>query len=289
MRKISEELKSHLKKAVTTTANCWLIKCKDGSQVGLTDHSEDIIYNNTKYYSNNIIASSAIETSLSLSADNYELEIALNASYINESDLLEAKYDKASIEFFIVNYLDLSQGTILIRAGYIYEVRLGNGKFTVEIRSLSQELNKQTRAIYSETCRAQFQDSRCGANNSNHILYGVIQNVISNDKIGTDIVIQNPDLYRNAKIKFFTNHTSDSTQKTDETGVTKTLSVSRNIISLLKSHMIKPEKNCKFLLYHSCNKKFTTCHKMFNNALNFRGEPHVPGIDEMNKTVGTFK
>ena len=28
-----------------------------------------------------------------------------------------------------------------------------------------------------------------------------------------------------------------------------------------------------------CDKRFVTCRDKFNNALNFRGEPYVPGVD----------
>ena len=28
-----------------------------------------------------------------------------------------------------------------------------------------------------------------------------------------------------------------------------------------------------------CDKRFATCHNRFNNAVNFRGFPHIPGND----------
>jgi uncharacterized phage protein (TIGR02218 family) len=42
-----------------------------------------------------------------------------------------------------------------------------------------------------------------------------------------------------------------------------------------------------FSLVAGCDKSFTTCAEKFNNAINFRGEPHVPGIDKMLETAGT--
>lgn len=36
-----------------------------------------------------------------------------------------------------------------------------------------------------------------------------------------------------------------------------------------------------------CDKNFATCCERFNNALNFRGEPHVPGMDRMLETSAT--
>ena len=36
-----------------------------------------------------------------------------------------------------------------------------------------------------------------------------------------------------------------------------------------------------------CDKTFETCVAKFNNAVNFRGEPHVPGMDKMLATAAT--
>jgi uncharacterized phage protein (TIGR02218 family) len=36
-----------------------------------------------------------------------------------------------------------------------------------------------------------------------------------------------------------------------------------------------------------CDKSFQNCVTKFNNALNFRGEPHVPGTDKLLETSAT--
>jgi uncharacterized phage protein (TIGR02218 family) len=36
-----------------------------------------------------------------------------------------------------------------------------------------------------------------------------------------------------------------------------------------------------------CDKTFNTCFAKFNNAVNFRGEPHVPGMDKLLATAAT--
>jgi len=42
-----------------------------------------------------------------------------------------------------------------------------------------------------------------------------------------------------------------------------------------------------FEIQAGCDKTFETCINRFNNAINFRGEPHMPGQDEILKTAGT--
>jgi uncharacterized phage protein (TIGR02218 family) len=36
-----------------------------------------------------------------------------------------------------------------------------------------------------------------------------------------------------------------------------------------------------------CDKTISTCIAKFNNAVNFRGEPYVPGMDKMLATAAT--
>ncbi|MBM3617735.1 MAG: beta tubulin, partial [Alphaproteobacteria bacterium] len=39
--------------------------------------------------------------------------------------------------------------------------------------------------------------------------------------------------------------------------------------------------------FAGCDKSFGTCRTRFSNAVNFRGEPHVPGLDRMLETSST--
>ena len=46
--------------------------------------------------------------------------------------------------------------------------------------------------------------------------------------------------------------------------------------------------NDDFEIVAGCDKNFATCVSKFSNAINFRGEPHVPGSDKIFETAGTF-
>ncbi len=42
-----------------------------------------------------------------------------------------------------------------------------------------------------------------------------------------------------------------------------------------------------YSLVKGCDKTIQTCFATFNNVVNFRGEPNVPGLDSMLETAGT--
>jgi uncharacterized phage protein (TIGR02218 family) len=280
MRKISKNFKSHLEKSLTTVANCWSITLKDARQFSFTDHSHDILYDGLVYQSGHTISVSSIESSVSLSADNFEIAAILNSDVIQKNDILNGKFDKAHVEYFIVNYSDISQGRVLINSGYIAEIRVVDNKFYAEIRSISSELNKQTRQIYSETCRARFKDKKCAANDSEHVLCGFITAVISDLIIETDLSITYPGIYNNSRLKIVDG------ARDEFIIIHKALD---NKIYLQKQSKIILTKGMNIILFPECDKRFMTCCNVFRNSLNFRGEPFVPGLDEVNKTAGTFK
>jgi uncharacterized phage protein (TIGR02218 family) len=46
------------------------------------------------------------------------------------------------------------------------------------------------------------------------------------------------------------------------------------------------EGGCKVELREGCDKRFETCTSRFQNAVNFRGEPHLPGTDLLTRYPG---
>lgn len=47
------------------------------------------------------------------------------------------------------------------------------------------------------------------------------------------------------------------------------------------------ESGDSYIAQAGCDKNFATCVARFDNAVNFRGEPHVPGMDRMLETSAT--
>jgi uncharacterized phage protein (TIGR02218 family) len=46
------------------------------------------------------------------------------------------------------------------------------------------------------------------------------------------------------------------------------------------------EPGCRIELREGCDKRFETCSERFANAVNFRGEPHLPGADLLTRYPG---
>lgn len=174
MKQISTELKTHLGQEVMTIATCWKVTRRDGVVLGFTDHDADIVFDGVSYLAASGFTPTAIESSAQLSVDNLDIEGMLDASVITEADILAGKYDFAEVEVFLLNYADVSQGRMVLRTGWIGEVRVQGAQFVAEMRGLSQQLNTKIGEHYSPGCRAEFGDARCKVDAAAHTVSGAV-------------------------------------------------------------------------------------------------------------------
>jgi len=162
MKSVSGALATHLAGAVTTLATCWRVERTDGAVFGFTDHDRDLVVSSVTYAAGSGYARAAIASRADLSVDDTELSGILNSGLITESDIRAGVWDGAEVRIFVVNWADLSQGTMPLRRGRLGEViSADDGSFTVELRGLAQALQQQVGELYSSECRADLGDARC--------------------------------------------------------------------------------------------------------------------------------
>jgi uncharacterized phage protein (TIGR02218 family) len=67
---------------------------------------------------------------------------------------------------------------------------------------------------------------------------------------------------------------------------TVVLSASGNVVQVRDLPRATVEIGCRIELREGCDKRFETCVSRFDNAANFRGEPHLPGNDLLTRYPG---
>lgn len=268
-----------LSQEVTTFAVCSKLSLKNGQILGFTNYNEDIIYSGITYNAKSGFSLTAISSKAGLNVDNLDIEGMLSSDLISEKDLNAGIYDNGEIEVFLINYNNPNEGRLMLRKGWIGEVEIKNGQFTAEIRGLTQKLSSSIGELFSKNCRAEFCDDKCGLNIP--FVSGTVSSITDNRTFS--------DNTRNEENGYF------------DYGLIKFTSGANNGLSMeIKEYYDKEIKLMLPLPYDitigdsyeiraGCDKRFTTCCERFNNGINFRGEPHVPGIDEVMKTAGTFR
>jgi len=262
-----------LQNEVTTMATCWKLKLKNNTELGFTDFVRDIVINNLTYKAQSGFFSSSIESTATVSVDNLEIGGFLNEESISKEDILSALYDHAFLEIFVINYQDASEERIVLKSGYLGEVRLKNNQFVAEVRGLSEKLSNSIGSLYSPTCRAEFCGTECKLKKTYEIECNIVS-IENKTQIKIDREINNI-LYDCGVVKIG-EHFIPIKKCNDD-----------NITLMFQVPAILLPVTCT--LYSGCDKSFNTCYGVYDNAVNFRGEPHVPGIDEIHKTAGTFR
>ncbi len=279
MRTASSNLTAHIAGEVTSIAICWKLTLVGGTVLGFTDHTSDLTISSQLYKAATGFSPTSVETKDKFSVDNLDVEGVLDAASITEADIMAGKYDFAEIEIFMVNVTDLSQGIITHRRGWLGEVSVKNGQFVAEVRGLAQKLQQNIGELFSPTCRAVFGDARCKANLASFTFAGTVNTVTSRQVFLSTALTQAAGYFSGGEVQWLTGANAGRRMEIKE------FSNTQITLALPMPHSVAVGDT--FNAIAGCDKTIATCIAKFNNAVNFRGEPYVPGMDKMLATAAT--
>jgi uncharacterized phage protein (TIGR02218 family) len=267
-------LLNHLKGEVTTLATCWKVTRLDGQVFGFTDHVENLLIDGVLYRASTGYTPTAVATSADLSVDNLDVEGLLDDPTITEVDIMAGKWDNARIEIFQVNYRDLTAGKLALRSGRLGEVRLENGRFVAELRGLAQALARNLGELYSPTCRADLGDARCKVNLASFTVAGSVTGVTS-ARVFQDTSRGEPAGWFDYGLLTWTSGANSGLAME-----VKAYTPGQFELQLPMPYAIAVGD--AYNVHAGCQKRLIEdCKQKFNNAINFRGEPHIPGLDQV--------
>jgi len=282
-RTIGASLLSHFGLDVTTVTICYHILRKDGTELGFTDHDEDLTVSGLTYQSLAAADSSALKSMAGLSVDIADASIVLDAAGITKEDIMAGRYENAALWIFAVNYSAIAaQGSVTLSYGRIGEVKLNGEVATCEYRSLTQLLQKKIGRTYTPGCDAQLGDTRCGvdldASPSSYKVNDTVAGVTSR-AVFTASGTGDAD-YINGRIVWTSGDNNGLSMEI------KTWPSASNTVTLILPMPFTIAVSDTFTAYVGCNKTFDDCKDRFSNGDNFRGFPHVPGFDKLHEHSG---
>lgn len=279
MHNLNPAFKHHLAQEVTTLAICWRITRRDGIAQGFTTHDSNLTIENLTYLSAPGISSTAVSSQLNLAVDNLEIEGVLSHDSIQEEDIRAGLYDDAEITVFLVNYANADAGALMLKRGWFGEVTLKDQAFVVEVRGLHEVLQRTIGEVYTPTCRAVLGDSRCKKSLTAFTHPGTITKITHAGQFADASKLQAAGYFDYGVMTF----TSGNNQ-----GIRREIKrFAQGEFSLYLPVPYTLNIGDQFIATAGCDKQFETCANKFSNALNFRGEPHVPGTDRLLETAAT--
>lgn len=274
MKSIGANLLAHMAGELTTLATLWKITRTDGAVFGFTDHDANIAYDGVAYEASSGYTASAIRTSADLAVDNMEAEGMLSSETIADADLIAGLWDHAAFIIMRVNYADLTMGHEIMRAGTIGNVSTGRQHFTAELRGMMQPLQQSVGRVYTPACDAALGDARCGIALGSYTVTGSVTTATSG-RVFTDTARTETDDYFAGGLITWTSGDNDTYQMEVKS------STSAGVITLQQTMPNGTTIGDTYSLSAGCDKLLATCRDKFNNVVNFRGFPHVPGPDKV--------
>ena len=276
MRAIPSALQDKLDSGVTTLCRCWLIARNDGVTQGFTDHDENVPLGTVTCLAGSGLSASEATQQLGLAVDSSELSGALSSETLNEDDLAAGRYDAAAVELWLVDWSDPSL-SVLLAKGSLGEVKREGSAFTAELRGLSDRLQQDSGRLFTTTCSADLGDARCRIDLSDPAFRGsgVVSEVLATSRFAASGLDAFADGWFAAGKLTFTGGANAGLAVEVKTH-NKGASVTFDLWQVMPQAVAVGDT---FTVTAGCDKRFQTCHDKFDNVVNFRGFPHIPGND----------
>ena len=260
---------------LTTIALCWRIERSDGAGLALTSHDAALTHEEVEYIPSPGITPASVSRSLGLEPDSGEIAGALSSDALQTRDLALGRWDGAGIRLSAVDWAMPEADAIGLLAGELGELSTKGESFTAELRGAASRLAQPVCPATSPECRAHFGDKQCRVDLAGRTSFAEVIAVDGGElqldrSIGAGYVLGRLRYLRGANCGL----------------ATTIIAVSGDTVRVRDLPREPIESGCRVELREGCDKRFETCVTRFANAVNFRGEPHLPGNDLLTRFPG---
>jgi uncharacterized phage protein (TIGR02218 family) len=279
MENLDADFLAHLKSGATTTCRCWKVERNDGVVLGFTDHDRNIVFDKTTFLAGTGLDASALQTANGLSVDNTEATGALSSDGISEADLVAGKYDGANVSIYLVNWQSFNERHLIFK-GFFGEITHGKSGFAVELRGLSEKLNRSMGRNYQKNCSAILGGSSCrfDLNAPNARVKVSVRRIEDATVIFMDDLPTFSDDWFTHGILEFTSGENKG-QKLNVLGDRSVNNERRVVVNQELPFAVTHGDQVRLTV--GCDKALKTCGDKFQNVANFQGFPYIPGEDWM--------
>lgn len=250
-------------------ATFWRVARHDGVTLGFTTHDNDLWFGGVLHRSAPGMVPSAIRRSADFEPDSAEVQGALSHDSIGAGDLALGRYDGAAVQIGVVDWETLE--SLVLYRGTIGTVAEEAGSFTASLQSRKAELQRDPVPRTSPSCRAQFCGPGCTLSRPR---FSRPARVLSFDPARNAAALDaGPDAvaYAGGMLRWL-----DGPLAGTSAGIVAA-EAGALVLDVPIDHGI--DADTAVLLREGCDRTLETCATRFGNAVNFQGEPFLPGND----------
>ena len=255
---------------ILTQATAWVVERADGVRLGFTDHDRALSVDGVVCEAASGLSGSEARTALGFGADAQDVEGAFASDAIRESDVVAGHFDGARVHVWRVDWR--TGDARLERTAVLGEVSRegtdGQGRFRAELRGLSSLLDQSVSRRFNRRCDADLGDRRCGASLV-PVSTTVAQAIDAVTLRLSDLGDHPDDHFAHGRLLM---------RSGENKGVSVEVAASLGAeVSLWQALPLAVAAGDAVEVAAGCDKTFATCRAKFDNHLNFRGFPHMPG------------
>jgi uncharacterized phage protein (TIGR02218 family) len=256
---------------VETVATFWRVLRRDGVTLGFATHDRDLWFDGVLHRAAPGLTPSAIRRSVDLQPDSAEVEGALSHDAVSAADLALGRFDGSRILIGLVDWETLEREVIY--RGEIGAVAEEAGRFTAELASRKAELQLDPIPRTSPTCRAEFCGPGCALSGA---AFDHPAAITSHDLPGNAVTLDlalPPDSLLGGTLRWI-----DGVYTGLRMGIA---GIESGALVLDAPLDLALPAGTRAIVREGCDRTLATCAGRFGNALNFQGEPFMPGNDQI--------
>ena len=264
-------------KELEPTATVWRVLRRDGVTLGFTGHDRDVWLDGVLHRAAPGMLPSAVRRTAGLDADSVEVQGALTHDAISSADLAAGLFDGAQVQLGVADW-ETGELAVLYRGeiGAISEEAAG---FSAELLSAKAQLEIDPVPRTSPTCRAQFCGPGC---------------TLSAAHFTHALRVAAVDLAANA-VSFAGGPAAEAFRDGGLRWLEGPQAGRANAVVAVEEAMLVLEQpldpalapGTLARLTEGCDHTIATCAARFGNAINFQGEPFLPGNDLLTRYPGS--
>jgi uncharacterized phage protein (TIGR02218 family) len=272
MRDVPAPLAAAIDGDVTSLAIAWRVMRADGVAIGLTSHDLPISVDGLLHRPSPGMVPSAVSISDDAESGGMSVTGALSDAAIRADDITDGRFDGARVEIRLVDWRQPGAGSMLLACGAIGEIERRDESFEAELATAQSRLSAVPIELCSPECRARLGDHRCRVNLAARTRRA---RVVAVDGASALIIDASAaaDIYAYGRVRPLAGGLAGLDYEIVASSGTR--------IELRDAVAARIGAGSLVELREGCDRRLATCRDRFQNILNFRGEPHVPGTDSI--------
>lgn len=271
---VMERAPDWMREELVTLAWCWRLSRRDGVVIGMTSHDRDLTVGGIVYRAAPGMKPSALETSDSLDAATMDIEGAVTSDAIAARDLDAGRWDGAELELFVTDWRAPGLAPVIVAQGSLGAIERRGPAFAAELQGVTRWLDRPVCPATSPSCRAVLGDRACrvdlGPRTHMRHVVAVDGRLVTLDAAAGSMAFGELMWMEGANC-----------------GLASPVILAEGVaLHLAEAPPFAPGSPVRVRLTEGCDKQLATCRDRFANAVNFRGEAHLPGNDLLTRYPG---